>query len=72
MRHDDDSRNEPVNLGPGTIVRETAKAILVLFRDGTERWIPQSVVHDDSPTWKLTHDGDVLVKRWWAESEALS
>lgn len=70
MRYDE--REEPVNIGPGTVVRETSRAVLVLFRDGVERWIPQSVIHDDSQAWKVGQDGAIVVKRWWAESEALS
>ena len=49
------------------ILRGTAKAVLVQFGDGREAWVPQSVIHDDSPSWKVGDRGDLVVMEWWAE-----
>lgn len=34
-------------------------------------WIPKSVVHDDSEVHGRGMEGEMVVKRWWAESEGL-
>ena len=59
----------------GTVicVRETPKAILVLV-DGDERWIPKSVIHDDSEVYTNKHpnnQGKLIVKMWWAVKEGI-
>jgi hypothetical protein len=49
------------------ILRGTAKAVLVRFENGKEVWVPQSVIHDDSPSWRPGDAGDLIVPEWWAE-----
>ena len=53
-------------------IRESAKAILCVGPTGKERWIPSSVVHDDSEVYRLNDKGTLVVKRWWAEREGLA
>jgi hypothetical protein len=48
------------------ILRGTAKAVLVRFADKKEAWVPQSVIHDDSPCWRPGDRGDLVVYEWWA------
>lgn len=67
-RYADDSGSEPYEMGKGTCTRETAKAVLVKFKDG-ERWIPKSVLHDDSEVFDSQENstGKVVVAQWWAD-----
>ena len=68
-----ESSDDPVSLGHGTCRKETAKAVMLrLTEQGEDEvWIPKSVIHDDSEVYAEGHDGDVVVKRWWAEKEGL-
>lgn len=52
------------------ILRGTAKAVLVRFADGAERWVPQSVIHDDSPCWRPGDVGDLVIAEWWWVQQA--
>jgi hypothetical protein len=65
--------DKPHKMGEATVVRETDKAILVSFEDEDteQRWIPKSVVHDDSEIWKKDDNGQLVVKTWWAEKNVL-
>lgn len=65
---------DAVSLGQGRCLRATDKAIFVSFEneDGAGMWIPQSVVHDDSEVYEVGQEGDVIVKRWWAEERGLA
>ena len=56
-----------ISVGKGECIKETKGALLVQFRDGEEKWIPKSVIHDDSEVYKLDTDGDVVVQEWWAD-----
>ena len=52
-----DSGNDPVTIGQGECVLERPTAILVTMPDGhglqVDRWIPKSVVHDDSEVYRI-------------------
>jgi hypothetical protein len=54
-----------------TVKLETAKALLCVFDDATEKWIPKSVIHDDSEVYKWGTEGTLVVKQWFAEQEEL-
>jgi hypothetical protein len=54
-----------------TVKLETAKAILAIFEDETEVWIPKSMIDDDSEVYKMGTSGTLIVKRWFAEKEGL-
>lgn len=68
MSYDDDSGSDPFNLGKGQVTKETKMAVLVKFPD-CERWIPKSVLHDDSEVFDGGENaqGTVVVKAWWAQ-----
>lgn len=52
---------------------ETDKAILCVFDDGEEHWIPKSVIDDDSEVFDANHgDGTLIVSSWFAEKEGLT
>lgn len=52
-------------------LRDTAKALLVEFEDGTEKGIPKSVIDEDSEVYAVGTTGALVVKRWFAEKEEL-
>jgi hypothetical protein len=54
-----------------TCIRQTPKAILCRFKDGKERWVPQSCVHEDSEVWNDGDTGKLVVKAWFAEKMKL-
>jgi len=54
-----------------TVKLETAKAILVVLDDAMEKWIPKSVIDEDSEVYKMGTSGTLIVKRWFAEKEEL-
>lgn len=66
--------DEGVSIGNGKVVRDTGRALLIQLETGDERWIPSSVIHDDSPVYdsRDNSEGDVVVKRWFAEKEGLA
>lgn len=70
-RYTVDASDMAVALPEGKIVRQTAKAVLYEF-DGETKWIPQSVIHDDSDIWKDGEEGVLKVQSWWAEKEGLA
>lgn len=56
---------------PGSrAVRETRDAVCVFFA-GRERWVPKSVIHDDSEVWKAGQSGKLVVLHWWADKNGL-
>ena len=62
------------SLGNGKAKKDTGRALLIELETGEERWIPSSVIHDDSEVYDA-HDnseGDVVVAQWWAEKEGLA
>lgn len=67
--------DDGANLGTGTALKETGKALLIeLDEHGEEKWIPKSVIHADSEVFSLNADenvGEVVVMYWWAEKEQL-
>lgn len=67
------SSSDGVSLGNGTAKKDTGRALLIELESGEERWIPSSVIHDDSPVYDArdNSEGDVIVKRWWADKEGL-
>ena len=66
------AHDEGISLGAGKATRETAKALLVrLESEDSERWVPKSVLHDDSEVYEIGHEGEVVVKEWWARREGL-
>lgn len=69
-----DYSDEGESLGKAEVVRETEKALLIYIRDRKEElWFPKSVIHDDSEVYSMKHgsDGELIVKRWFAEKEGL-
>lgn len=65
--------SDPVELGTGRVVNTTDKAVLVEV-DGTETWLPKSVLHEDSEIDEdsgVDDEGLVVVKKWFADKEGL-
>lgn len=61
-----------ISLGYAECIAETEKAIKVQREDGSEFWIPKSVVHDNSEVYADGHDGDLVVAEWFAQKQGLA
>jgi hypothetical protein len=70
-----DSGTEPVTIGKGECVLDRPTAILVAMLDAhgspVDRWIPKSVVHDDSEVYRAGTAGKVVVRAWWAREHGI-
>lgn len=49
-------------------IHETDRALLVDI-SGEEKWVPKSVIDDDSEVYEDGHVGRLVVAGWWAEKE---
>jgi len=62
------------SLGHGKVVRASDKALQIELSDiGETKWIPRSIIHDDSEVYDdgENKEGEVVVKQWWAVQEGL-
>lgn len=59
------------SLGKAKVVGATDKALRVEVEDMGTIWVPRSVIHDDSEVYDEGHEGELVVKRWFAEKEGL-
>ncbi len=51
-------------------LQESDKAIQVVLLDtGDVKWVPKSVIHDDSEVFKVGDSGKLVILRWFAERE---
>lgn len=67
--HGDDA----VSLGGAVVLRSTDKALFCEVHDlGESIWIPRSVIHDDSEVYDDDHDGELVVKSWWAHERGFA
>jgi len=62
--------NNKVYIEEVLVIHETEKALLCEI-EGEERWIPKSVIDDDSEVWVYGHEGQLVVAEWWAEKYGL-
>lgn len=68
------SDDDGVALENVTAVRATEKALLCRIpgeREPREVWIPRSQITDDSEVFELGHEGQLVIKSWFAEREGL-
>ena len=61
---------QTVELEDVTVEAETDLALLCII-DDKQRWIPKSVVHEDSEVQSEGDIGTIIVMRWFAEKEGL-
>ena len=61
---------QTVELEGITIEAETDLALLCII-DDKQRWIPKSVVHEDSEVSSDGDSGTIVLMRWFAEKEGL-
>jgi len=75
MIYHDDYSTSGDSLGEGVVIKHTVKALLISLDDlGESRWIPRSVIHEDSEVWSPEPgeaSGEVVVEHWWASKEGL-
>jgi len=57
------------------VLKESTSGLALLCRleSGEERWIPKSMIHDDSEVYDAgdNSSGELVIKGWWAEQEGL-
>ena len=74
MSRRNDEGQEPENLGKCKVIKETNLALGVRKEDDEEGaplfWVPKSVLHSDSEVTEQDAEGELVVKRWWAEKNA--
>lgn len=53
---------------------DSGKALLCRLESGDERWIPKSVIHDDSEVYDADDnaEGELVLQAWFAAKEGLS
>jgi len=61
---------QTVELEDITVEAETDLALLCVI-DDKQRWIPKSVVHEDSEVSREGDSGTIVIMRWFAEKEGL-
>jgi hypothetical protein len=61
---------DTVELEDVTVEAETDLALLCII-DDKQRWIPKSVVHEDSEVSGEGDSGTIVILRWFAEKEGL-
>lgn len=50
---------------------DTDAAVLVDV-EGTEVWIPKSLIHEDSEVYKADTDGELIIPEWLATEKGLT
>lgn len=63
--------DDAASLGHARVMRTTPDALLVTIDSVGRQWVPRSVVHDDSEVYDDGHEGELVVKQWWARKEGL-
>jgi len=64
-----------VDVGQAQVIGASAKALRVqLESEDAPRWIPRSVIHDDSEVYDDDKNatGTLVLARWFAEKEGLA
>ena len=61
-------RDETVEIEDVTVEAETDRALLCVI-DERQRWIPKSVVHEDSEVSEQGDQGTLVLLRWFAVKE---
>lgn len=49
------------------VIRSTPKALCILIPDLDDvgKWIPRSVIHDDSEVYDDGHEGELVLPEWF-------
>lgn len=69
----DRDEDRPVTIRGCKAVNESAKALLVRCGDWeADKWIPKSVITDDSEVFARDGDGDLVIAGWFARKEGLA
>lgn len=67
---------DTVSIGDVRVVRETHEGetelgALLVEIDGEEKWVPKSVIDDDSEVYEKDQDGTLIIAGWWARKNGL-
>lgn len=61
--------SEGYTVGHTYCTRATDKALLCHIQGVGEFWVPKSQVHDNSEVYDEDHEGELVVKHWFAEKQ---
>jgi hypothetical protein len=61
---------EKTRIDDVTILRTTDMAVVCEI-DGSEFWIPQSQIDDDSEVWEEGDEGMLVISKWIADQKGL-
>jgi hypothetical protein len=62
-----------ISLGKGKCTGRSRSGLALRVELANEtRWIPNSMIHDDSEVFAPGNEGNVVVNGWWADKEGLS
>ena len=61
---------EKVHIDDVTVLRTTEMAVLCEI-DGSEYWVPQSQIDDDSEVWEEGDQGMLVISKWIADQKGL-
>jgi len=64
---EDDDEKPTVRYQDVRAKQETDKAILVRFGKDDERWVPKSVIGEDSEVFQLNDEGTLEVYEWFVD-----
>lgn len=71
MSKTDDGAHDPHVLGHGECLLERPLAIKVAIDGDQEpKWVPKSVLHDDSEVFSKGDTGKIVVEAWWGEKSS--
>lgn len=61
------SKDDTYEMRCTLVKKDTGDALLCVTKEHGEVWIPKSMIHEDSETYKAGTDGTLIVKQWLAE-----
>lgn len=64
-------RYETVYFTVESVKVETDRALLCVFEDGREEWIPKSQIQPDSEVNEKGDEGEIAIPTWLAEEKRL-
>lgn len=65
-----DPKDEVRSFPDTKCIFNTQKAILVLL-DGEKKWIPMSIIHEDSEVWVKGDEGTLVLPEWFCKKEKI-
>jgi hypothetical protein len=65
-------REEEVFECDAEAIDSSDSALKCFLETGETKWIPNTVIHDDSEVFAEGHSGKLVLRLWWAQKEKLA